>query len=204
MSEEKASGSVVGIMDNLTMPAMWDSRGDGLSLDYGDFICVLQTEPRGLVEVGLEMGKFPKEMGTAVVKHMKDFGMKYHYAMFCYWKKGRNPDGYDSSRPAIVYTIETSKAAPTPMLCAFTPTGHKNYGELSGEATPQNMLFALLKILTNGDVKAPKKLGGIGAGYKIMTGKEWHPAKKGCLIPLVLAVGSVVAACVAICCMVIG
>lgn len=61
--ESKKSSSVVGIMDNLTMPAMWDSRDDGLSLEYGDYICILQTEPRGLVEVGLEMGKFPKDMG---------------------------------------------------------------------------------------------------------------------------------------------
>lgn len=201
--ETKKSSSVVGIMDNLTMPAMWDSRGDGLSFDYGDYICVLQTEPRGLVEVGLEMGKFPKEMGTPIVDHMKNFGMKYHYAMFCYWKKGRNPDGYDSSRPAVVYTIETSKAAQTPMLCAFTPGGHRNYGAISGAATPQNMLLALLKILTNGDVRAAKKLGGIGAAYKIITGNEWRPAKKGCLVPFVLTIGSLVAACIAVSCMMI-
>lgn len=194
MAGEKKLESVISIMDNLSMPAMWDSRDGGVTFDYGDYICILQNQPRGMVEVGMEMGMFPKEMGAPIVKHMKDFGMKYHLAMFCYWKKGRNPDGVDSSRPALIYTIESSKATPGgAVLCLFTPRGRRNFGDVKGEQTMKNYVFAILNLLTNGDILAAKKLGGIEVGYQQITGKTLKMKQKsGCIVPLVLIIGAIV------------
>lgn len=189
MSEMKKNSSVLSLMDNLDMPAPWDTSGDGLTFDYGDYICVLQTRPKALVEVGVESGMLPKAKANFLVKYLKDFGMTYHWALFCYWKKGRNPDGFDSSRPALVYTVESSKAATQPMLCAFTVSGHKNYGEIKGGNDAKAQIEALLNVLTHGNILAAKKLGGIAVGYKLQTGKELVKNKKGCLLPLVFVLG---------------
>ena len=189
MAETKKDSSVINLMDNPSMPAPWDTNGGGLTFDYGDYICILQARPRTMVEVGLERGIFPKELGTPMLKQLKDFGMTYHWALFCYWKKGRNPDGFESARPAIVYTVESSRVTTLPMLCAFTVCGHSNYGEIKGGTDYKIQIGAMLNALTNGNILSAKKLGDIAVGYKLQTGKEWVENKKGCLLPLALILG---------------
>lgn len=189
MAETKKDSSVISLMDNPSMPAPWDTNGGGLTFDYGDYICILQARPRTMVEVGLERGVIPKDVGAPMLKHLKDFGMTYHWALFCYWKKGRNPDGFDSARPALVYTVESSKATTRPMLCAFTVSGHSNFGGIDRGNDDKVLIGAMLNALTNGNILSAKKLGGIAVGYKLQTGKEWVENKKGCLLPLVLILG---------------
>lgn len=189
MAESRKDSSVISLMDNPSMPAPWDTNGGGLTFDYGDYICILQARPRTMVEIGMERGLISKDIGAPMVKHLKDFKMTYHWALFCYWKKGRNPDGFDSARPAFVYTIESSRASSAPMLCAFTVSGHSNYGAVKGGSDDKVLIGAMLNALTNGDVLAAKKLGGIDVGYKLQTGKEWVTNKKGCLIPLFVLLG---------------
>lgn len=183
---EKKPSSVISLMDNPSMPALWDSTDEGLTFEWGDYLCILQTAPRGLLEVGAQMGIVSKEMGAAARKRVKEMQFKYWYALFCYWKKGRNPDGFNSARPARVYTVESSLFAPNPMLCCFMPSGRWNGGAMQMEPTRQNILIAFFNHLTDGHADEVKRLGTMAVGYEMQTGKKLPNRKSGCLSMLLL------------------
>ena len=205
MEARKRIESVVSIMENPSMPAMWDSAGRGESFEYVDYLGVLQEAPRGVVEVGVARGIIPKDVGENLLALARLSGLKYLYALFCYWKPGRNPDGIDSARPALVYTIEVSNFATTPMLCLFAPRGRTNFGDVVGPDVMQTYLTAMLQALTNGHPEQATRLGDMGVAYKLLTGKEYKsPSKnKGCLGAflcfVLLSVSFLGMICVAIC-----
>lgn len=193
---ESTQRSVVSIFDNMSMPAQWSSSDDGETFEWGDYLCIFQTDPEYMVSVAARKGLLPKESAPKMIAHLKSGGLRYHFALFCYWKKGRNPEGRDSRLPALIYTIETSKFAPNPMFCSFTPNGRWNNGDLHGPLTAGNVQVEFFKRLTKGHADEVKRLGTMAVGYEIKTGEKWKPQSSGCLgaILLLLSVPSVLLA----------
>ena len=179
MTEENKSNSVVSLMEYPFMPALWDGEDEGGTFECGDYICIFEKAPRPLLIVSKERKMFPKDFGNDAIKFWKKTGIKYHYALLCFWKKGRNPDGFDSARPAKVYTIETSDiGSQTPMLCAFTPSGRVNMGKLARPYTTMRCLKAMLFEVSEGHLEEVHELGTKAVGFALLTGKRYAPPRR--------------------------
>ena len=168
-THHKINETVVGLMEP-TIPVPWDSADKGATYDCGNYICVLLKSPHCIYEVKPGCDIYPKELIAKQREMHRAMDFKYLYAMFCYWKKGMNPAGMDSARPAQIYTIETSKFATIPVICGFSPETRWNGGDLNGPATEENVAIDL------------------SVGYELQTGKKFveYPDKSGCLGALAL------------------
>ena len=183
----KLNETVVSLMEP-TIPVPWDSADKGATYDCGNYICVLQKFPHCIYEVKPGCDIYPKELIAKQREMHRAMDFKYLYAMFCYWKKGMNPAGMDSARPAQIYTIETSKYATIPVICGFSPETRWNGGELNGPATEENVAIEMFKRLTGGHPEKARRIGNISVGYELQTGRKYveYSGKSGCLGALAL------------------
>ncbi len=183
--------TVVSLLEP-TIPVPWDSADKGATYDCGNYICVLLKSPHCIYEVKPGCDIYPKEFIARQREMHRAMDFKYLYAMFCYWKKGMNPAGMDSARPAQIYTIETSKFATIPVICGFSPKTRWNGGDLNGPATEENVAIEMFKRLTGGHPEKARRIGDLSVGYELQTGKKFveYSGKSGCLgaLALILAI----------------
>lgn len=174
---------LISFINNPTMPIPWDSTSLGASYECGNYLCILQKMPHCLYENEDFAKIFPPNVIALQTVMNQKAEFKYLYALFCYWKKGANPSGQDSKRPALIYTIEVSIFSPAPLLCCFTPSGRINNGQLNGPLTEENVVLEFFKHLTHGHVEHVKKIGDISVGYELQTGHKLNLPRKtsGCL-----------------------
>jgi len=177
--------TVIGLMDNPTIPALWDSRDEGEAWEWGDYIVILQTMPitmaEGMVKWKKEMPDIFKEIAE---KCKNEF--RYLYAMTLYYKKGKNPSGKDSSRPAKIIALEQTKQFGewSPIFVGmFTPKCRMNLGTYSGEGHREAVRKFFFSRLLDDKAETPRRFGVIADAFELQTGKPFHKkaSKAGCL-----------------------
>ena len=94
--------SLVGLLDNPSMPVMWDSEDEGEVWSWGKYVMVLQRKPKILVQVLPMLFDLVlnKEDIESCIKRLR-----YLYCLAAFYKDDTSTDCI-SSRPAFVLTIE--------------------------------------------------------------------------------------------------
>ena len=124
--------TVLSISNNPSLPAWFVSEDEGEAWDWGDYICILQKNPPLMMDAAIAM---TKHLPMSMVPPASLKGFKYLFVLSLFYKKGRNPSGVDSAKPAEMLTIEQVNTAmltggPTkwdvPVLCSFRPSGRWN------------------------------------------------------------------------------
>ncbi len=198
MDEQKnLDDYVVSFMKQPSIPAFWASDDEGESWDIGNYIAVLQKHPPLMIDVAEKLAN--KNSGPIPPSENK--GIRYIYVMSLYWKKGCNPAG-ESSRPAEMWTIEQcnvgallgSNQWDIPVLCAFTPRAHLNYGKnCSSSITREEARKFFFDNMKSKITSEPVKIGNIRDGMSVVTGKNPPSASgKGCLVPILLTAASAI------------
>lgn len=120
------------------MPAPLSSTSPGEAWVWGDYVLVLQTHPKTVLDIMNEMTGKPAE---------DDRDLDYPFAVTVYYRKDRNPHG-PSSQPILVVGLErmdygkvAAKMGMTgsipsglgpPVLGVFTASSHLNMGGYEG------------------------------------------------------------------------
>lgn len=199
----------LSMSQNPTLPAWYISEDEGEAWECGDYICFLQKHPPLQMDAMLAM---TKRLPTSSIPASETKGFRYLYVLSMFYKKGRNPSGKDSSLPAEVMTIEQVNTAmfsggsprwDAPVLCSFKPSGRWNSERRLIEPVSKDAARAsFFDELSRRALPSPSKIGNIKEGMDVLNGVIAEPGsrgKTGCLIPLVLTIGSLVAVSIAIC-----
>lgn len=120
------------------MPAPLSSTSPGEAWVWGDYVLVLQTHPKTVLDIMNEMTGKPAE---------EERDLDYPFAVTVYYRKDRNPHG-PSSQPILVVGLERMDYAKVaakmgmagsipsglgpPVLGIFTASSHLNMGGYEG------------------------------------------------------------------------
>jgi hypothetical protein len=97
------SHQLIGITTWPSMPAPFDSEDDGEAWIWGDYVALLQKNPRTCNAVMIEMMNHISKNSEKLSS--RPSAMEYPYAMIVFYKKHRNPHG-PSSQPILCVGIE--------------------------------------------------------------------------------------------------
>lgn len=192
-----------------TLPSWYGGEDEGEAWDCGDYICLLLKHPPFLSDAMMAM---VKKLPPSAIPSSDSKGFRYLYILSMFYKRGRNPSGKDSSKPAEVMTIEQVNTRmlsggpaiwDEPVLCSFKPSGRWNSErKLTPPVTRDAARTAFFDELSRRGLPAPKKIGTEQDGMAAITGKPASSSPRGgsgCMVPLALMFGSLVAASIVIC-----
>lgn len=199
---------VLSIAQFPTLPSWYGGEDDGEAWDCGDYICLLLKHPPFLSDAMMAM---TKKLPPSAIPSSDSKGFRYLYILSMFYKRGRNPSGKDSSKPAEVMTIEQVNAGmliggpalwDEPVLCSFKPSGRWNSErKLTPPVTRDAARTAFFDELSRRGLPAPKKIGTERDGMAVITGSPAPSSSRGrsgCMVPIALMFGSLVAASIAI------
>jgi hypothetical protein len=183
-SQPSLDDTVISILDNPTIPALWNSKDDGEAWECGDYLAILQTNPITIAECMSEVSEFRNAFKNVAKKCKNEF--RNLYSMSVYYKNGKNPSGRDSSRPSMIITLEQAKQFGSwgPIFVEkYVPSVRLNLGVYEGELSSHAARSLFLKYLFGKETVAPIKIGTIADAYKLKTGKTFNkkPSGAGCL-----------------------
>lgn len=95
------SHKLIELTKHTSMPAPFDSVDAGEAWVWGDYVALMQTKPKTVAEMMMEMANVPKT-------ELPPFD--YPFVMTVFYRKDKNPHG-PSSRPIMVATLETADYA---------------------------------------------------------------------------------------------
>jgi hypothetical protein len=199
------SHQLIGIATWPSMPAPFDSEDDGEAWIWGDYVALLQKNPRTCNSAMIEMMNHVSKKSEQLPPHIS--AIEYPYAMIVFYKKHRNPHG-PSSQPILCVGIERAnygalknilldspddiEGLPVDgkgplMVGVFTPEQRFNLGEFDdflSQDTAREKFFEVVRSQLHPEGLA-KQIGGIRSIYgHPETGwppiKE-KPKKTGCL-----------------------
>ena len=171
--------TVVSVSNNPSMPASWESSDSGTSWEWGNYYLVLQKNPRMAI-MKVYGNKAPAQLKAMASR------LRYFYALFVYYKPGKNPSGKDSFRPCEVLTME-SVDGDGPNFCSFLPTMRCNHGAgFDDKSMAVTQFFDYLRKTIPGE---PVRIGDMMEVHRRLN-PEAHDAmvaqqgKSGCLVML--------------------
>lgn len=189
-----------------TQPAIYVSEDAGESWEWGRYVCILQKNPPLLMDA---LKAMLKRLPLSAIPPSSDSGIRYLYVLSMFYKKGMNPAGRDSSLPAEILTIEqvdTSKfmggasSWDAPTLCAFQPSGRWNSGRTFASVSKNVAREAFFSVLAERSQEKPVKIGTIQDGVAFLRGESpKKAASKGCLVPIVVGIGTFLTMSVFVC-----
>jgi hypothetical protein len=190
-SQPSLDDTVISILDNPTIPALWNSKDDGEAWECGDYLAILQTNPITIAEGMSEVSEFRATFKDVAKKCKNEF--RNLYSMTVYYKTGKNPSGKDSSRPSMIITLEQTKqfgSWGTIFVEKYVPSVRLNLGVYEGELSSHAARSLFLQSLFGKEAETARKIGTIADAYKLKTGKTLNkkPSGSGCLGIIVLLV----------------
>lgn len=180
------------------MPAPLSSTSPGEAWVWGDYVLVLQTHPKTVLDIMNEMTGKPAE---------DDKDLDYPFAVTVYYRKDRNPHG-PSSQPILVVGLEQMDYAKVmakmgmdsgelasipsglgpPVLGVFTASSHLNMGGYEGTLEIDSVRQRLFSVIADHFHPAGEavRIGPISAihGHPD-TGWPAQKKKGGCMSALV-------------------
>lgn len=202
--------SVLSMSEFPTMPSWYGGEDEGEAWDCGDYICLLLKHPPFLMDAAMAM---VKKLPRSSIPSSDSKGIRYLYILSMFYKKGRNPAGKDSSKPAEVMTIEQVNTRilsggpalwDEPVLCSFKPSGRWNSErKLPSPVTRDAARTMFFDELSRRGLPVPEKIGTEQDGMAVITGRPASSPQRsgsGCMVPLAFMFASLIAVCVAICC----
>ncbi len=187
------SETVLSISKYPTLPAWFVSEDEGEAWEWGDFICILQKNPPFMSDA---LNAMIKNLPMSKVPPAATKGIKYLYVLSMFYKKGRNPSGKDSSKPAEILTIEQANIGmltgdptkwDTPVFCSFKPNGRINSGRYFSESITKDVARSVFfEELEERNPIKPSRIGNIQDGIAATKG-ELNSSRdsKGCMIPFI-------------------
>jgi len=176
--------TVISLEKCITIPAFWDSEDSGEAWEWGDYIIILQKNPATMIDFLKAM----QENRPLRPLKGKNRDLRYLFALTLFYKKGRNPSGIDSSRPAEILTIEQvnvgsyfrtqGKLKPEgikcdsdgwdePTFCSFVPNIHFNIRILEIPPTRENVKECFFSYLSSRISGTPTYIGTIQDAIRI-------------------------------------
>jgi len=184
-SQRALDDTVISLLDNPTIPALWDSKDDGEAWECGDYLAILQANPSTFAEsMSNKLADLPAGYKDVIKKCKNEF--RNLYSMTVYYKNGKNPSGLDSSRPAMIITLEQAKqyGAWGPVFVEkYIPHARLNLGTYNGEVSSDAVRCLFFNHLFDKNTVLPKKIGVIADAFKLKTGKPFYKKapNAGCL-----------------------
>lgn len=190
-SQQSLDDTVISIIDNPTIPALWNSKDAGEAWECGDYLAILQTNPITIAEAMSEVSEFRSAFKNVAKKFKNEF--RNLYSMSVYYKNGKNPSGMNSSRPAMIITLEQTKqfgSWGTIFVEKYVPSVRLNLGVYEGELSSHAARSLFFQSLFGKETETPRKIGTIADAYKLKTGKTFNkkPSSSGCLGIIVLLI----------------
>lgn len=183
-----------------TLPAPWSSIDPGETWIWGDFFLTFQKKPKTILDIAAEMQGKKSRFET----------VSYHYAMSVFYRIDRNLHG-PSHRPILTASLEQANmdliaemlgtdagqqqnkgnSLGPLMLCLFTSESHLNFGEYTGDTSPQVVRQVFFELLAQqlGVSGQPKMIGTIAQAHgHPETGLPPSTKKKSGCAPVILLV----------------
>lgn len=149
-----------------TFPS-WNKSPNGVAYSVGDYVCILHKSPP--LDIDADSYRWQAGLGNdkyrSRIKELRTSNLSYLHSLAVY-----NPAWHDGGVPipCIVLTVELSRSAEVPCVCAFTPDGHKNFGKSDSLSSDAGMLLNALTAVSIAFDREPDRIGEAEKGFELL------------------------------------
>ena len=148
-----------------TFPS-WQKFEGGSAYSAGEYVCIWRKKP--LLDIEADKSRWIANLGSGYEARAKGLAkscLRYIHSLSIY-KKG-NFVG-DVPVPSVVLMLEKSNHIRHLNICAFTPDGHRNFGDADFLSDDKAFLMTVFAAVSIAIGDTPSKIGDVDAGIKAM------------------------------------